>query len=166
MSSVTCYMEGIVNSPMINVATILGEVEEYKEWMPITPVSKVQKEVTHMRKLLYIRNSLQWPCRHREIFVEGSAFVIKDEKAIGLSLESIREGEYFGHQIKRDPEHLVETHINKGFMYLQYLNEQQSIVKCYINIDIHLDLIPSVIMNWGMKNICGYVFDFIKQNSE
>ena len=84
-------MEGIVNAPMINVATILGEVQEYKEWMPITPVSDVLKEITNMRKLLYIRNALQWPCRHREIFVEGAAFVIKSEKAIGLSLETIRD---------------------------------------------------------------------------
>lgn len=51
-------MEGVVNAPMINVATILGEVEEYKEWMPITPVSDVHKEITPMRKLLYIRNAL------------------------------------------------------------------------------------------------------------
>lgn len=23
-----------------------------------------------------------------------------------------------------------------------------------------------MIMNWGMRNICGFVFDYIKQNSE
>lgn len=51
-------MEGLVNAPMINVATILGEVAEYKEWMPITPISDIQKELTPMRKLLYIRNAL------------------------------------------------------------------------------------------------------------
>ena len=51
-------MEGIVNAPMINIAAILGEVGEYKDWMPITPVSDVLKELTPMRKLIYIRNAL------------------------------------------------------------------------------------------------------------
>lgn len=42
---------------------------------------------------------------------------MREDKAIGLSLESIREPDYFGHDIVRD-EQLVETHINKGFMFL------------------------------------------------
>jgi len=49
---------------------------------------------------------------------------------------------------------------------MQYVNEKQTLLKCFINIDIHLDLIPSQIMNWGMKNICGYVYEYIKNNAE
>jgi hypothetical protein len=89
-------MEGIVNAPMINIATILGEVELYKDWMPITPISDVLKALTPMRKIIYIRNALQWPCWHREIFVEGAAYVIKEERALGLSMESVRDLDWFG----------------------------------------------------------------------
>jgi hypothetical protein len=63
---------------MLDVVTIMGEVEMFKEWMPITPVSTVLKELTPFRKLLYMRNTLQWPLWHREIFVEGAAYVLKD----------------------------------------------------------------------------------------
>ena len=58
LSPVTCYIEGVINAPLINVITIMGEVELFKNWMPITPVSEVLKEVTPFRKLLYVRNSL------------------------------------------------------------------------------------------------------------
>jgi hypothetical protein len=44
--------------------------------------------------------------------------VIKEEKALGLSLESVRESSWFGEELERHPESLVETHINKGFMYM------------------------------------------------
>ena len=46
LSPVTCYMEGLVNAPMINIVSIIGEVESFKDWMPITPVSDIIHEVT------------------------------------------------------------------------------------------------------------------------
>lgn len=72
-------MEGVINAPMINIATILGEVELYKCWLPITPVSDVLKDLTPMRKLVYIKNDLQWPCWNREMFVEGGAYIVKED---------------------------------------------------------------------------------------
>lgn len=51
-------------------------------------------------------------------------------------------------------------------MYIKYLSENKTMLKYYINIDIHPDLMPSALMNWGMKNICGKVFEFIKQSAE
>lgn len=161
LSSLTCFMEGMINAPMINVATILGEVELYKEWLPITPVSDIIKELTPMRKLIYIKNALQWPCWNREIIVEGGAYAIREDKAIGLSLESVRENQWFGHAIERHPENTVETHVNKGFIYIKYINDNQTQLRFFINIDIHLDLMPSALMNWGMKNICGQFFQYI-----
>ena len=103
LSPITCFIEGVINAPLINVLTIIGSVEQFKEWMPITPISTVLKEVTPFRKLLYLRNALQWPFWHREIFVEGAGYVIKGEKAIGLSMESVRGGSWFGHELKRNP---------------------------------------------------------------
>ena len=47
-------MEGIINAPMINIVTIIGEVDLYTHWMPITPVSKVISEVTPFRRLAYL----------------------------------------------------------------------------------------------------------------
>lgn len=58
LSPVTCYIEGIINAPIMDVLTIMGEVDMYKNWMPITPISIVLKEITPFRKLLYIKNSL------------------------------------------------------------------------------------------------------------
>lgn len=58
LSPVTCYIEGMINAPMLDVLTIVGEVDMFKEWMPITPVSDILRELTPFRKLLYVRNSL------------------------------------------------------------------------------------------------------------
>jgi hypothetical protein len=76
MKMVCCFIEGIVNAPMMNVVTIIGEVEQYKQWMPITPISDVLHSLTPVRKLVYLKNTLQWPFWSREIFLEGAAYVI------------------------------------------------------------------------------------------
>jgi hypothetical protein len=108
---------------MMNIVTIMAEVGSFKDWLPITPVSEVIKEVTPLRKLLYLQNQLQWPFWPREIFLEGAAYVLKEEKALGLSMESVKENSWFGHEIQRNNETFVETHINKGFTFVQYLSE-------------------------------------------
>lgn len=51
-------MEGIISAPMIDVLSIIAEVELFKEWIPITPVSDIIKELTFSRKSIYLRNDL------------------------------------------------------------------------------------------------------------
>ena len=108
LSLITCYIEGLIKAPMINVLAIAGEAECFKEWMPITPVSDIVKEVTPLRKLLYLRNECQWPLWNRESFIEGAAYVLKEEKAIALSLESVKESSWFGATLERHPNEMVE----------------------------------------------------------
>mmetsp|Transcript_19942 Transcript_19942/g.18949 ORF Transcript_19942/g.18949 Transcript_19942/m.18949 type:complete len:133 (+) Transcript_19942:181-579(+) len=96
LSPITVFLEGIINAPAINVLAIVGAVDCYKDWMPLTPVSEVLKEVTPFRKLLYLRNTAQWPLWDRESFIEGAAYIVKEEKALALSMESVKEGSWFG----------------------------------------------------------------------
>ncbi len=77
-------------------------------------------------------------------------------------MQSVTESNWFGQELVRNTQELVETHINKGFTFAQYIDEKTTLVKFFVNIDIHLEQVPSGAMNWGMKNISGTVFDFIK----
>lgn len=58
LSPITCYIEGVIDAPMMNIIAIMAEVEQYKNWLPITPISTVLKEVSPFRKLVYLQNSL------------------------------------------------------------------------------------------------------------
>ena len=58
-------------------------------------------------------------------------------------MESVKESNWFGVELERNTAERVETHINKGFTYVQYINDNKCLVKFFINIDIHLDLMPS-----------------------
>jgi len=58
LSPITCFIETTINAPVLNAVAICAEVAHYKEWLPITPVSDVIKELTPLRKLIYLRNAL------------------------------------------------------------------------------------------------------------
>jgi len=46
------------------------------------------------------------------------------------------------------------------------LGPNQVLTRFFINIDIHLENMPTSVMNWGMKNISAEIFNYIKKNSE
>ena len=72
-------MEIEINAPVIETTSIFAEVELFKDWAPITPESLKLKEVTPMRKLVYLRNNLTFPFKNREIIFEGSGFFSKQD---------------------------------------------------------------------------------------
>lgn len=63
------YLEGIINAPLINLFSVLCEVELFKEWIPITKESKVMYDLSHLRKMAYFKNNLPFPFANREIFL-------------------------------------------------------------------------------------------------
>lgn len=165
-STMTIYIEGTINAPMINLFAILCEIDLFPLWIPDTESSKLIKEVSPLRKSVNLINVLPWPIWKRELFVEAGCYVMKEHQAIGVSLESIRTEEWFGEKLERHPETCIESHMNRGFFCIQYIDEESSRVKAFLNIDPHLGFIPVVLINWLMKNIASSIVDFLKSKAE
>jgi hypothetical protein len=60
----------------------------------------------------------------------------------------------------------VTTHVHKGFGIVKQTTPGKSVCRLMVNIDCHMDLVPEVLMNWGMKNIGGAIMGFIKKAAE
>ena len=69
LKTITIYLEGVVEAPMIHLFSVMGEVELFKNWVPLTKKSNLLGEVSHLRKICYILNNLPWPFSNREIFL-------------------------------------------------------------------------------------------------
>lgn len=69
LQGITIYLEAVIEAPMINLFTVIGEVGLFKHWVPITKESKIIGEVSHLRKCCYIKNNFPWPFTNREIFL-------------------------------------------------------------------------------------------------
>jgi hypothetical protein len=63
VKSLTLYLEDVIEAPMINLFAILGEVQLFKNWIPMTKQTDIIGEVSHLRKMAYFRMALPWPLK-------------------------------------------------------------------------------------------------------
>jgi len=159
-------MEGKVNAPIMNLIAVLGEVDLFTEWIPETELSANIKEVSPMRRSVYLITALPWPLWKRENFVEAGCYIMKEHKALGISIESIRGDTWFGEELIRSPETMVENDVKKGFFCIEYIDEATCRLKIFLNVDPHLGFIPVTLMNFFMKNIASKILDFVKTTAE
>jgi hypothetical protein len=100
--TLTLYLEGLIKAPIINVVSIFAEVQLLKEWVPLTKVSDLIGEVSHLRKAIYFKYGLSWPFTSREIFLQGCGLVMKEERACCMALSSVQGSSWLGYPTVRD----------------------------------------------------------------
>ena len=66
---ISVYIEAVINAPLMHLFAVLGEVELFTSWVPITAESKIIASLTHLRKLGYFLNNFPWPMYRRETFL-------------------------------------------------------------------------------------------------
>lgn len=94
--NLTLYLEGLINAPLINLFSILAEVQLFKDWIPLNKQSDIIGEVSHLKKAAYFRFGLPWPFASREILVQACGLILKEERACCLTLSSIEGDSWLG----------------------------------------------------------------------
>ena len=57
----TVFVEKTVKAPMINLISIISEVQLMKEWVPNMIRSDLIGEISHFRKLVILESKMVWP---------------------------------------------------------------------------------------------------------
>lgn len=122
MNALTLYLEQLIEAPLLNLFAILGEVDLFKHWVPLTKKSDIKGEYSHLRKLAYFVHKLPWPFVARECFIQASGFIVKGEKAAVLSMSTVESDTWFGVKIEKNSD-WVTTDINKAFIYAKILSD-------------------------------------------
>lgn len=135
------YLEGIVNAPMINLMALLCEVDLFKEWVPLMKKANLVGEYSHLRKLAYFKVGLPWPFSDREIYLQATGIMQKEDKACVLVMSSVEEDEWMSTKITRNID-LVTIDIHKSFIHLQEIEPGKNRFRMIVNADPHLDYIP------------------------
>jgi len=64
-------LEGIIENPPINVASLMNEATLYEKWVPFTTSSQCTKQLSMFRKTVLVKFSLPWPLSKREVIAYG-----------------------------------------------------------------------------------------------
>ena len=119
----------------------MGEAQLFKNWLPLTKVSEIVTEVSHLRKLAYFRFNLPWPFYYRECFVQACGTILKDEQAAALSMSTVNEDSWLGTPVNKNKDY-VSADINKALIYAKIIDDNTTLVKIIVNADPHIDYIP------------------------
>ena len=164
LNQLTLYLEQVIEAPLINLFAILGEVQLFKNWVPMTKQSDIISEISHLRKLAYFKNNLPWPFHQREIFLQASGIIIKEENAAVLVMSSVDSDTWLGYPIARTKGN-VTIDVNKAFVYARMLDENRCVMKMIVNADPHIDYIPQRLINWCLKHVIGVFLKYIAKKA-
>ena len=139
--SMSLYLECVINAPMMNLFAVMGEVDLFKTWIPLTHDSKILFEVSHLRKMASIVNNLPWPFNRRESFIQACGMLYKEKNACILTMNSVEGNSWMGNKFERN-ENYVTCEIHKAFLYAEFINEEKCLMKLVMNADPHLNYVP------------------------
>lgn len=88
VESLTIYLEANINAPLLNLFTIISEVQLFKNFIPLMKQSDIVGEVSPLRKMVYFRQYLPWPLKQRECFLTATGTVLKETNAAVLSMST------------------------------------------------------------------------------
>lgn len=161
-------MSGKVAAPLLNIISLINEVDLYKEWIPFL---KVAKEVTGqgIRKVVHLLMDLPWPVAKRECHIfgysaddlEGSGSIIifmrdctpDDLEAMGSSalspLDSVA----------------IRAKIKLAGMLLKPTTETETTVTMLANVDPCLASVPYWLLNMVTRNAMPMMFSLFSSLS-
>ena len=110
---------------------------------------------------------LPWPLSNRSgICMARGIPIISGEKEAILIFSSIPdEPTWLGHEIKRDP-NTVYVDIHKAALYVKHIDSETIMMQLITNMDPKLNYIPTSLINFGLKHICGMFLSLAKKKCE
>ena len=92
----SCLSEAIVDAPLVNVISLFGEIDMFKDWFPKVTECGILKQVTNYRGLYYCQQGLGWPMWPRDMIFTETGIADKKNKAILVVLRSLESNsQYF-----------------------------------------------------------------------
>ena len=107
---------------------------------------------------------LPWPLSNRSGIVMASGIpIISGEKENILIFSSIPDKPtWLGHEIKRDP-NTVYVDIHKAALYVKQIDAETIMIQTITNMDPKLNYIPTSLINYGLKHVCGMFLSLAKK---
>ena len=145
---------------MINLMATMAEAQLYVNWVPFCTKSTVHVVKTNFRKMAEFEVAMPWPLYHRACFIQACGMQLPEENAWILTLNSVKNDKWFGHEIKRNPD-MVYVDVNRATFYFKQLDADTQLLQVIGNSDPHMPLIPAWLINFGLKVGCSAFLDLL-----
>ena len=120
----TFFGEKHVEAPRFNLLSMIGECQNFKNWVPMCPKSSIPHEKSHFRKTGSFEMKIPWPFNNRTVDVQISAMPSTgDEDAIIMLLRKIEGDKWLDEYPLEREEGKVECIINSCLVHIESISE-------------------------------------------
>lgn len=150
MSSHSFKVIGIVNQGMVSLASVIIELDLYKEWFPFCNRSEEIGSVSRFHKLSRFEVSMPWPVANREVCIGGYGVDDLENKLVYVKAAGNDDGLQMpnGEMPPHVKKGCVRADVKSGGFILESLGETTTKVTFMMNIDPKMKIVPMWLINW------------------
>ncbi len=117
------------------------------------------QHVDKFKKIAYFGINFPWPMQTRDLAVYGVGCDMLETGHVLCVLSSIDDREEFSAQVPAVPAKHVRATMSIGGFLLTPLSAQRTQVSFIFNVDPKMSYVPSMLLNWGLKQGAHMVFN-------
>lgn len=150
-------LEGTVPCSLFNFIAVINEIDLFTNWVPCIMGAglKACKEVgrpSRLRVLGHLDIGFPWPLKGRDLAVDGFGVDLLEER--GQVMIVLRNAPSADLPVRDCP----RVDLISGGALITPLGADQTMVSFIICADPKLDIIPTWLINWGLKTFSGYFY--------
>jgi hypothetical protein len=152
---ISLRFEAILDIPLINVLTLLYEIDLYNEWIPFLTKSDMLSNVHRASKVVYIKASLPPPLADRDAFLYGFGVDHSNEDgSVMILAKSLDTDPELMKRHKVDPSKTsknVKMDLNFACFKIKPLGPNRCEMLGVANVDPKISFLPSRLLNWLVR---------------
>jgi hypothetical protein len=139
LTLVSVMSEAIIEAPMINLIALFCEVDLFHTWFPNVTSCTIVKEITPIRGLYSVKQSMPWPIWPRDMIFQACGMFDRKNKGVLSVCKSAPEGgKYFECPVPDTAQGHVRIDIKRGYHYFQRINDNKTRYVTIFNTDPQL----------------------------
>ncbi|KAK7337338.1 hypothetical protein VNO77_17905 [Canavalia gladiata] len=163
----TLLVEGYVDGPLDLCLCLSWETPLYKKWWPqftipsfkVIEADRLQK-VQIGEQISLVRMKLPWPLSTREAIVHYYLFEYFQDDLVVVLLKTVPESKSidgFNNEAIPEAKDVVRIDLVGGYV-MQKVSSERSYFRIIANLDVKLDLVPPVLINFISRQLIGSAF--------
>lgn len=158
VSSVTICARTIIKSNLLQLCSVLAEIEQMPNYITRFHSLKKISEVTSFRWMLAIKIKMPFLIANREVVGTGFCILNEESNSIILPFKStMNQNKYLNIDVPSEDSYFKRINLNFGYMHIIPIDEKTCEVSVSFNVDPKVPLIPWIILNKFMKEASYYI---------
>jgi len=164
-------IEGIVDSPIFDVCSVIMEVDLYSTWIPRLLESKILDQDNRFKKWIYCKSSCPWPVADRDICLYGYGVDMLEEEDLvvvvskSLSNDDIENNNTVKQNLPTPKSGTVRVDTRISGFTIRPISKDKTFVQVVSLTDPQMTFIPYWLLNFVTNQFCHYLFVMLRKQS-